>query len=364
MNNNDSFCPDWASPPGETVADILEEQSITIREFARRIGHTIGQVKELLDGRAPITNTTAQKLEISLGVPAAFWVTREAQYRQDLARIQASVRSESSESSEQWLAELPIGDMIKFGWIPKAMSASAQAEACLRFFGVASVGEWRSRHLKSLESSAFRTSPSFRSQQGAVAAWLRQGEIESAEIACHAWSPKCFEAAIPHIRTLTRKKDPEKFVPELASICAECGVAVAVVRAPTGCRASGATRFLSPSKALLLLSFRHLSDDHFWFTFFHEAGHLLLHGEKGLFLDGLDASMDKDEEEANQFAAEALIPPQFQKDLLTLRADSHEIIRFSRLIGVSPGIVVGQLQHLKRIKYNELNSLKRRFQWK
>src|SRR5262245_53695423 len=127
--------------------------------------------------------------------------------------------------------------------------------------------------------AAFRTSPSFDSQPSAVAAWLRQGEIETEAFDCNHWDPIRFRESLADIRSLTRQKEPRRFIPALQRCCAESGVAVAIVRAPKGCRASGATRFLTRHKALLMLSFRYLTDDQFWFTFFHEAGHLLLHGD-------------------------------------------------------------------------------------
>jgi HTH-type transcriptional regulator / antitoxin HigA len=111
------------------------------------------------------------------------------------------------------------------------------------------------------------------------------------------------------MRRLTRKKEPSIFVPELRKLCAENGVALVIARGPAGCRASGATRFLSDKKAMILLSFRYLADDQFWFTFFHEAGHLLMHSHKAVFLeDGSDVSL-KEEHEANLFAQNILIPP-------------------------------------------------------
>ena len=210
---------------------------------------------------------------------------------------------------------------------------------------------------------AFRTSPSFDSRPAAVAAWLRQGEIESEGIDCSPWNPRRFEETLPSIRPLTREKVPSRFIPELRKLCAASGVAVAFVRAPNGCRASGATRFLSKDKALLLLSFRYLSDDQFWFSFFHEAGHLLLHGENGFFLEGVESPETAEEREANEFAGRTLVPPEFQQTLLDLPVDGRKVIRFARRIGVSPGIVVGQLQHHGRFKHRQLNNLKRRFRW-
>jgi HTH-type transcriptional regulator / antitoxin HigA len=73
MNSNIEFQPDRASPPGETIADILEERNLLPAEFARRIGHTLPQTRDLLDGRQPISNDLARKLEQVLGASAAFW---------------------------------------------------------------------------------------------------------------------------------------------------------------------------------------------------------------------------------------------------------------------------------------------------
>jgi len=360
MLESDNFKPDWISAPGDTMADILEERNLSLAEFAKRMGHTPEDANELLRGRAMITIETARRLEIALGASAAFWMIRESQYREDVARLQPKERG-SAEAG--WLSELPLKDMIKFEWLKPAPRSAEEVATCLRFFGVPDIEAWRETYRSVLENVAFRTSSSFDAQPGAVAAWLRQGEIESASIECNRWDAKRFQEVLSDVRPLTRKKNPTLFIPELVKRCAECGVAVVIVRAPSGCRASGATRFLSPSKALLVLSFRYLSDDHFWFTFFHEAGHLLLHGKKALFLEGANIASTKEEKEANEFAARVLIPPEFQAALLHLRVNSLEVIKFARRVGVSPGIVVGQLQHLGQFEPNQLNSLKRRFRW-
>jgi len=361
MAKKNDFQSDWVSQPGDTIADILEERDLSVTEFAERIGRTSEYASDLVHGREVITTEVARQLEAVLGGSATFWMNRESQYREDVARLQREARNLPTRA---WLSELPLKDMIKFGWLERGLaSATAQAAACLSFFGVPDVDTWRVTYDQVLEMAAFRTSPSFASQPGAVAAWLRQGEIESGQIDCQPWDSKRFEAELANIRRLSWKKNPDSFIPELQKRCAECGVAAVIVRAPAGCRASGATRFLSPSKALLLLSFRYLSDDHFWFTFFHEAGHLVLHDKKALFLEGENRPSTKEEEEANAFAARVLIPPEFQAGLLSLRPEGREVIRFARRVGVSPGIVVGQLQHRGRIKQHQLNTLKRRFRW-
>ena len=116
-----------------------------------------------------------------------------------------------------------------------------------------------------------------------------------------------------------------------------------------------------------MLSFRYLTDDQFWFTFFHEAGHLILHGESNIFLEGSDmpstASEQETEREANEFAEGILFPRKCNRNSWPFHANAREVIRFAVRLGVSPGIIVGQLQHLGRIKHNQFNRLRRRFNW-
>lgn len=360
MVNNDTFLPNWTSSPGETISDILEEMSLSLVEFADQIGYSMSQTNDLLHGKSPLTRTLALQLESTLGASAEFWLNRESQYREDISRLRTEL---SNSLNKDWLKELPLKDMIAFGWLNRATHTTAKVAECLHFFGVPNVAAWRETYHDVLETAMFRTSTSFDSKSGAVAAWLRQGAIESASLDCKVWDGAGFERALLNIRALTRKRAPNLFIPELQRICAECGVAVVIVRAPSSCRASGATHFISPNKALLLLSFRYLSDDHFWFTFFHEAGHLLLHEKNGLFLEGMGLCSTKEEQEANEFAANTLIPEHFQTELTNLRLDGREVIRFARRVGVSPGIVVGQLQHLGLITPRQLNNLKTRFSW-
>lgn len=363
MVENNTFQPNWVSPPGDTIADILEEKNLSPSQFSDQIGYAVGITNDLLHGYSHITIEMAQRLERVLGVPAAFWLNRESQYREGISRLQITPHNPHNPMDEEWLKELPVKDMTALGWIRPARRAVDKVTECLGFFGVPNITAWRDIYYEVLENAAFRTSSSFASQSGAVAAWLRKGEIEGAKIETKVWDAKLFHDALPEIRVLTRKRNPSSFIPELQKLCAECGVAVVIARAPTGCRASGATLFLSPSKALLLLSFRYLSDDHFWFTFFHEAAHLILHSKDDLFLEGMEMCSTKEENEANEFAANTLLPEPFQSELLNLPLDGREVVRFARKVGVSPGVVVGQLQHLGLISRKQLNNLKMRFSW-
>lgn len=353
--NNDNFNPDWVSAPGDTIAEILSERKLSVADFAKRMGQSLSQTEDLLQGKATITIGVARRLGQVLGASVKFWMSRDFQYREDVGRI----RKEHA----KWLSDLPVGDMIKFGWLHPTPNALDEGDACLGFFGVRSLQAWHVKYANVERIAAFRASQSFESRPAAVAAWLRQGEREAEHIECAPWNRERFEESMTQMRRLTREKDPGKFIPALRSICAESGVAVAIMRSPNGCRASGAARFVSADKALLQFSFRHLSDDQFWFTFFHEAGHVILHADKGLFVDGIDEGETPDESEANTFAANILVPADLQPRLTTLPIDARSIVQFAQSVGTSPGVVVGQLQHAGRIPHSQFNMLKKRFTW-
>ena len=79
--------PDWASPPGDTIVDLMEERGWTKGELARRLGCSAGYLNQLINGSVSITNDTALRLERVLGSTVNFWLNREANYRERLARL-------------------------------------------------------------------------------------------------------------------------------------------------------------------------------------------------------------------------------------------------------------------------------------
>lgn len=351
MKTTSNFHPNWTTSPGSTILDILREMHLPFSMFAKKMDCDEEYIEELVSGKISISIDLANKLERVLGVSTNFWVQRDRIFKEDTERIE-----------KEWIENLPIKDMVKYGWIDKSTDYYS---ACLKYFGVNDLKSWRKRYGSFIHSAAFRTSASFKSDLGSVATWIRQGEIIGSSIKCKVWNDELFEETLVNtIKPLTRKKNPKDFLPILVEACAECGVAVAIVQTPSGCKASGATMFLSKKRALLLLSFRYLSDDQFWFTFFHEAGHLTLHGPNLGFIEEIDGDRKEtqEENEANMFAGEILIQHELQSELKRLRG-KRDIINFAMKAGVSPGIVVGQMQYRGFTEHKFLNGYKRRYKW-
>lgn len=361
MTEAPTFLPDWISPPGETIEDLLEENGWTKAELAERSGFTPKHVNEILKGRAPITADTAGRLSRVLGSTAEFWLTRESQYR---AALERRVALDKARADSDWLKELPLAWMKKQGWVEACRHPGEQVLACLRFFGVASVEAWRRQYEAPL--TAFRASGRFQKKLGAVAAWLREGERQSAALQCEPYDRAGFKEVLRDLRQLTTAPQPSTFVPRLVETCARHGVAVVFVPAPAGCPASGATKWLTPDKAILQLSLRYRTNDHLWFTFFHEAGHLLLHGKKLLFIEGIDGLGRDLEEEADAFARDWLIPPPDARRLARIgtgRVSKKRVTSFAETIGVAPGVVVGRMQNEGWLPWTHLNDLKVRYSW-
>lgn len=358
----DQFEPKWPlPPPGDTILDILEEKNWTQSEFADRAGYTTKHVSQLVRGKAAITEDTALRLERVLGSTAEFWLSREAKYREAIARAK---ERKHLENETEWLKELPLQQMIKFGWVKKCSEKIEQVSECLKYFSVASVLAWRSKYPLPSQLAAFKSSEKYEKKPGAVAAWLRRGEEIAEQRPCETYDRQGFIAKLLTFRELTNEIEPDVFISQLINACAEVGVVVVFAPAPTGCPVIGATRWLTPDKALIMLSLRHKSNDHFWFGFFHEAAHILFHGKRMLFLEINGGMENKHEREANEFAANFLIPKEKAKTLCDLARTRLAVGAFADEIGVAPGIVVGRMQHEGYLPMSHLNGLKVRYRWK
>ena len=362
------FAPDWVSPPGESILDLAEERGWTQVELAQRLGYTEKHVSQLINGKVPLSVDAALRLERVLGSTADFWLAREANYQRHKARLEAAERYASWVS---WLDELPVKELMASGAITKqrndAKHKPGLVEACLRFFGVASPNDWRA-HYGGMQM-AFRRSHTEQSDLGAISAWLRLGEQQAEKLDGPKYDKARFEQALLAIRGLTCEA-PEVFEPRLRGLLHEAGVLLVLVPAIPRAHVSGVARWLSPTRPLIQLSLYGKTNDKFWFTFFHEAAHLLLHAnskedKRSVFLDDPNAgpSFDPMEHEANQWAGNFLIPEQHAPVLPGLRSKTA-VIDFSRQIGVHPGIVIGRLQHDRLIEPSWMNMLKQSFRFK
>lgn len=364
-----AFAPDWVSPPGESILDIAEERGWTQIELAQRLGYSEKHVSQLINGKVPVTVDAALRLERVLGGTMDFWLKREANYQRHKARLEAAERHATW---VPWLDKLPLKELMDFDAITKQRVVAGNkprlVEECLRFFGVASPDDWHT-HYGTMQV-AFRRSRAEQSDVGAISAWLRLGEQKAEKMEGPKYDKARFEKALNTIRGLTSEA-PETFEPQMRKLLHEAGVLLVLVPAIPRAHVSGVARWLRPTRPLIQLSLYGKTNDKFWFTFFHEAAHILLHAnnmeeKKSIFLDdpnGVAHSGDHHEQEANNWAGNHLIPPQHIPLLSGLRTKAA-VAEFARQIGVHPGIVVGRLQHDALIELSWMNDLKQKLCFK
>jgi plasmid maintenance system antidote protein VapI/Zn-dependent peptidase ImmA (M78 family) len=351
------FEPDYAIPPGDTLREALDEREISQVELALRTGLTEKTISQIINGIAPISYETAERFELAMGVPASFWNSREAMYRAGRLRAEENKRLESEKS---WLREIPVQELIARGYLQRCDSASATVRAALRFFQVSSVDAWKA--VWAQPQVLFRGGKSAQSAHpGFVAAWLRIGEIEASRIECASFEVSRFRNALKEIRGMLTAQVTE-WLPRLTSVCAAAGVAVVWIREIPGAGVCGITKWLSKDKALILLSLKYKSQDQVWFSFFHEACHVLKHAKKRVFYEFGTADQDAMELEANEFAANILIPPT-EATRLPLLKDKAAITAFAARIGVPRATVIGRLQRDGILPKSVGNDLKERFAW-
>ncbi len=348
------FQPDYAVCPGETLQEVMESFNMSQKELAVRTVLTVQSLNRIFKGEQPITYESANRLELATGVSARYWNNLEAQYREYLAKIE---ERKVMESDLDWLKTIPIKELVERDIIKKSDNTVALLRETLSFYGVSSVSAWR--EIWTTTAVAARRSFCFESQPGPASAWIRQGELQAHKINCQAFDKSLFLQALKTIRNLTCE-EPAKFEPEVKRLCAAAGVAIALVPEMKKVPWNGATKWLSPRKAMILLCLRGRGEDKFWFSFFHEAGHVLHDSRKDLLIND-ESSSDQREQRANQFASEFLIPPEYNDDIQNI--NSHEdIVTLAGKLEIAPGIVAGRYQFLTK-KWHYFKTLIRTLQW-
>jgi addiction module HigA family antidote len=350
MAKQNQYFPQSRPHPGETLAEKLEEMEMGPKEFALRTGKPEKTIIAVLKGESSITPDMAVQFENVTKIPANFWMNNQRGYDEYMAREK---RKEAIDAAVSWATHFPLADMIKKGWLPPVSTIQEKTMEMLSFFGFSNHTAWEDYYFKQQLKVAFRISLAQTKEPYAISAWLRKGELQAAELKANNYSEKKFKEALPQIKTIMATH-PDGIFKKLQSICLEAGVKVVHTPCINKAPINGSTRWLKDTPFIQLTG-RYNRNDIFWFTFFHEAGHILLHGKKEIFLENFDYS-DKDiqkEREADKFAIKWTLSEEEEKDIVAAGSWSKEDIRdFARQFNTHPAIIIGRLQHKKHIPYS------------
>lgn len=353
-----------AIPPGEYLEEVIGELGMTKDELATRMARPASKLSPIFKGDKTITPDTALQLEKVVGVPAHIWLGLESEYRLTLARQQETGEQVGRQRETGLISSYCYNALVKVGAVAKKTDSLEKVLELQRFFGVTSlslVPEMRRYE------AAFRCGSAGKKEQSphAVAAWLRLGELEAQRQECAPFNKVNIERSLATLQALTLQA-PEVFLPRLRKTLANAGVALVLCPHFPGTRTHGATYWLGREKAVLMLTIRGKWADIFWFSLFHELGHILIHERQAVFIeDGCDGpDLVKKEEAANRFAADHLVPPRDYALFVRGRDFRPPAIRaFADSIGIGLGVVVGRLQHDGHLARSVGNDLRVRYEW-
>lgn len=344
------YIPERISPPGETIRDILEDIGMSQADLARHMGRPPNKINQIVNGKKEITADTALELESVLGLPASFWMNREQNYQLALsARKQHEAQQEACIKAK----EFPCAEMARHGWIEKRTSWLEKYQELLRFFGTAKLNAL---------NGAVELAPSFRKSDGktaspeALAAWLRKGLTEAQKLERCEFRRQATLANLEAFRELTHEGS-EGLTQGLPKLAASMGLAVVFVPHLEKTYVGGAA-YWHGDFPIIQLSYRGKRHDILWFNFFHELGHILLHSPTQTYLDDFSADQQPHELEANNFAADTLIPTAAWSDFLNTATFTRTSVKnFSRAVGIAESNIVGRLHKERLIHPSLLNEL-------
>lgn len=339
--------------PGETLKEFIEGNEMTQLDLAQRTSISPKTINEIIQGKNPISYDTAIKFAKVFGTSPNFWNNLEINYQNKLAEMRLE---EEFEKSKGELSKFSCyAELAKIGFVENTKIKKEKVKNLLKFFGVSSLSL-----IPEIQAVAFRKTNQKNLSKESLAAWLRCGELEAQKIDAKPFNKEILNESIGRLRSLTNE-GPGSFQKKLVELCASFGVAVVFTPYFKRTYVNGATKWINSEKALIQMSSKGKSNDIFWFSFFHELGHIVKHGKKEEFIE-LDKTENEvllqKENEADEFACETLIP---KSDYLSFveQKDYSElaIINFAKKLGIDAGIVVGRLSH-EYNSWNKFNNLK------
>jgi HTH-type transcriptional regulator / antitoxin HigA len=334
--------PARVSPPGQIISRELAAREWTQKDLAEIINRPEQTISAIVKGTKQITPETALELASAFGTSAEFWTNLESNYRLFLAR---SARKNNEIERKSKLYEFaPIAEMAKRGWINLDESIDDLERQILTFFGIDSIDEAITHFQTNFRCNQQKTPATI-----AQVAWLKRVESIAIRQSLPAFDLADFKVKVVDILALNIDPANISLVPQMLM---DLGVHFVVVPHLQKTYLDGATFWLNDRPAISM-TLRYDRIDYFWFTLMHEIAHIWLEHE-GCFLDDLKNLEDTPLEIAADLkAAELLVSQDLLTEFLTTnrRLSKDKISEFARSQNIHPGIVVGRLQNIGKIPY-------------
>jgi len=348
--NKNEYLPQSVSHPGLTLAEKLKELGMGNKEFAIRVNKPEKTITAVVKGYSSITAEMAVKFEDVLIIPASFWLTRQRRFDEYLARIK---RQEDISNAFEWAKGFPYAKMANFGWVKPTRKIEQKVLALFNFFGVSNHNAWKSYYYNQELKVSFRISLAHTNESKAVSAWLREGERRAKLLQTPKFDATLLKQSLIEIKSIMAEH-PSNFFETLQEICFKAGVIVLYTPCLPKAPIHGSTRWLGEIP-LIQLSARYKTNDKFWFTFFHEIGHIILHGKKYISIENIEYNNQdlEKEKEADNFAIKYTFSEEQEKEVIdSAPLSSEDIINFAKKFNTHPALIIGRFHKKELIHYS------------
>lgn len=339
MSNYTEYKDKVAVHPGYYIKEIIDESGLTQADFAKRLGTTPKNLSILVRGEQSLSVDMANKLSRMLGTSITLWLNLQQAYDQMTAEFMCM---EELEKERETFSLIDYGYFRDYYGLPALpRKVDEQIEQVRRFLSVASLTVLEAQDL----AVDFRSYKEKMSRSNIVNSnvMLQIAINETLNADTPAFDKKKFENCIDYVLKQTNNHDG--FLPAIKAEFEKAGVYLVVLPNIKNSGISGATKRIN-GKVMIFVNDRRHYEDTFWFTLFHEIGHVL-NGELG-------ASSER-ESEADNYARQMLIPEEEYIDFVMNRDsfDEKSIREFADSIDRDPGIVLGRLLIERRVAYTD-----------
>ena len=353
MSNYIEYDDKIAFHPGYYIKEIVEESGLTQEDFAKRLDTTPKNLSLLIRGEQNLSIDIAMKLSRMIGTSVSYWLNLQNAYDALIAEFK---------SKEELAQERLIFSILDYKYFREYFNLpdlprkiDEQIVQVRNFLNVATLTVLKKPDM----AVSFRSATGEMSEANIVKA-NTMVQIAT-NIALKTEAPKfnkpLFEEAVRYALTLT--KDHSTFYPLIKEAFCKAGVILVILPNISGSKINGATKKVG-NNIMLLVNDRRLNSDTFWFTLFHEIGHIM-NGDYGI---SFDSESGEQEEIADKYAEDMLIPcDQYQQFIAENRFDIQSIRRFAKRIDRDPGIVLGRLMNDGKVSYDDwsLKSLRHKY---
>lgn len=353
--------------PGYYIKEYIDNNNITQEELSKRLQTSAKYVSDLVNARINLTEEMILKLAVVFNTSTKMWLNLNQKYIEKKLEIDRLIQLDKE---CEYIDLVDYNYWVKLGLVKSCRNKEEKVNELQRYLKVSSLGVLTQRDFLVQYRSSINDIKDINVIN--ANAWVQTAINIASNIDVEPFDKKKFNESIKEIRSMITQS-PEEFCPKLKKILSDCGVVLVLLPNLKNCGVNGAVKWLGKDKVVLALNDRRKYADVFWFSLFHELGHVRQQRLKVTFVNDkkinygeIDELLIELEKEANSFSRDQLIPLNEYNDFLLkhkYNLNQESIVAFAKKINVLPGIVVGRLQNDNYLaNSSHLNNLKAKYE--